>query len=39
MPYLFDDATHAERERLAAIEAGLDPFSIECLQNIGGSAG
>jgi SAM-dependent methyltransferase len=39
MPYLFDEATHAERERLAAIEAGLDPFSIECLQKIGVGAG
>jgi SAM-dependent methyltransferase len=39
MPYLFDEATRAERERLAAIEAGLDPFSIECLQKIGVSAG
>jgi len=35
MPYLFDEATRAERERLAAIEAGLDPFSIECLQTVG----
>src|ERR1700741_5051029 len=35
MPYLFDEATKAERERLAAIESGLDPFSIECLRNIG----
>jgi len=35
VPYLFDDTTRAERERLAAIEAGLDPFSIECLQKIG----
>ena len=39
MPYLFDEATRAERERLAAIEAGLDPFSIECLQKIGVGAG
>ena len=35
MPYLFDEATRSERERLAAIEAGLDPFSVECLQRIG----
>src|SRR5947209_16298942 len=39
MPYLFDEATKAERERLAAIESGLDPFSIECLRNIGVAAG
>ena len=39
MPYLFDEATRAERERLAAIEAGLDPFSIECLQKLGVGAG
>src|SRR5438552_12256462 len=35
MPYLFDEATLRERERLAAIEASLDPFSIECLERIG----
>jgi SAM-dependent methyltransferase len=39
MPYLFDEATRVERERLAAIEAGLDPFSIECLQKLGVSEG
>ena len=39
MPYLFDEVTRAERERLAAIEAGLDPFSIECLEKIGVSEG
>jgi SAM-dependent methyltransferase len=39
MAYLFDEATKAERERLAAIEAGLDPFSIECLKSIGVAEG
>jgi 2-polyprenyl-3-methyl-5-hydroxy-6-metoxy-1,4-benzoquinol methylase len=39
MPCLFDETTRAERERLAAIEAGLDPFSIECLQKLGVGAG
>ena len=39
MPYLFDEATRVERERLAAIEAGLDPFSMECLQKIGVATG
>jgi ubiquinone/menaquinone biosynthesis C-methylase UbiE len=35
MPYLFTHEDKAERERLAAIEAGLDPFTIECLEKIG----
>ena len=35
MAYLFDHADRAERERLAAIEAGLDPFTIEHLEKIG----
>src|SRR5262245_9184450 len=35
MAYLFTHEDKAERERLAAIEAGLDPFSIECLAKIG----
>src|SRR5262245_8570691 len=39
MAYLFDEATKAERERLAAIEAGLDPFSIDCLKGIGVAEG
>jgi SAM-dependent methyltransferase len=33
--YLFTHEDKAERERLAAIEAGLDPFTIECLEKIG----
>src|SRR5438309_9955657 len=35
MPYLFTHEDKAERERLAAIEAGLDPLTIECLEKIG----
>jgi SAM-dependent methyltransferase len=35
MPYLFTHEDKAERERLAAIEAGLDPITIECLEKIG----
>ncbi len=35
MPYLFDHADVSERERLAAIEAMGDPFTIECLEKIG----
>src|SRR5947209_18822430 len=35
MAYLFTHEDEAERERLAAIEAGLDPFTIECLEKIG----
>ncbi|MBI3465878.1 MAG: methyltransferase domain-containing protein [Planctomycetes bacterium] len=35
MSYLFTHEDQAERERLAAIEAGLDPFTIECLERIG----
>jgi SAM-dependent methyltransferase len=35
MPYLFTHEDRAERERLAAIEAGLDPFTIDCLEKIG----
>ena len=35
MPYLFTHEDKAERERLAAIEAGLDPNTIECLEKIG----
>jgi SAM-dependent methyltransferase len=39
MAYLFSHEDNAERERLAAIEAGLDPFTIECLEKIGVAAG
>ncbi|MCI0459816.1 MAG: methyltransferase domain-containing protein [Gemmataceae bacterium] len=35
MPYLFTHEDKAERERLAAIEAGLDPITIQCLETIG----
>jgi 2-polyprenyl-3-methyl-5-hydroxy-6-metoxy-1,4-benzoquinol methylase len=35
MPYLFTYEDKAERERLASIEASLDPFTIECLEKIG----
>ena len=35
MPYLFTHDDKAERERLAAIEAGLDPFTMEHLEKIG----
>lgn len=35
MPYLFDHAAKAERERLAAIEAAANPLTIECLETIG----
>jgi SAM-dependent methyltransferase len=35
MSYFFTHEDKAERERLAAIEAGLDPFTIECLEKIG----
>jgi hypothetical protein len=39
MPYLFDHAAKAERERLAAIEAVANPLTIECLEKIGVSPG
>ena len=35
MAYLFTHEDQTERERLAAIEAGLDPTTIECLEKIG----
>lgn len=35
MSYLFSHEDKTERERLAAIEAGLDPFTIDCLQKLG----
>jgi SAM-dependent methyltransferase len=35
MTYLFSHDDQAERERLTAIEAGLDPNTIECLEKIG----
>jgi SAM-dependent methyltransferase len=35
MTYLFTHEDKTERERLAAIEAGLDPTTIECLEKIG----
>jgi SAM-dependent methyltransferase len=35
MTYLFSHEDKTERERLAAIEAGLDPFTIDCLVKIG----
>jgi SAM-dependent methyltransferase len=35
MSYLFSHEDKSERERLAAIEAGLDPFTIDCLVKIG----
>jgi SAM-dependent methyltransferase len=35
MAYLFNHDDKTERERLAAIEAGLDPTTIECLERIG----
>ncbi len=35
MPYLFTHEDKAEREHLAAIEAGLDRVTIECLEKIG----
>ena len=35
MPYLFTHEEKKERERLAAIEAMGDPFTIECLEKIG----
>ena len=35
MSYLFTHEDKAERERLAAIEAGLDPGTIESLEKIG----
>ena len=34
MPYLFTHEEKTERERLGAIEAGLDPITIECLEKI-----
>jgi SAM-dependent methyltransferase len=37
--YLFTHEDKTERERLAAIEAGLDPFTIECLEKIGVAEG
>jgi SAM-dependent methyltransferase len=39
MPYLFTHEDKAERERLAAIEAGLDLFTIDCLEKIGVAEG
>ena len=39
MAYLFTHEDKAERERLAAIEAGLDPFTIDFLQTIGVAEG
>lgn len=39
MPYLFTHEDKKERERLAAIEAGLDPFTIQCLETIGVAEG
>ena len=39
MAYLFTHEDKAERARLAAIEAGLDPFTIECLERIGVAPG
>jgi SAM-dependent methyltransferase len=35
MAYLFTHEEKSERERLAAIEAGCDPITIECLEKIG----
>ena len=35
MAYLFTHEDKQERERLAAIETGLDPFTIECMEKIG----
>ena len=35
MAYLFSHEDQRERERLAAIEAVGDPFTIECLESIG----
>ena len=35
MPYVFTHEDKKERERLAAIEAIADPFTIECLEKIG----
>ncbi len=35
MAYLFTHEEKTERERLAAIEAGCDPITIECLEKIG----
>ena len=39
MAYLSTHEDKQERERLAAIEAGLDPFTIECLEKIGAAEG
>jgi SAM-dependent methyltransferase len=39
MSYLFSHEDKTERERLAAIESGLDPFTIDCLQKIGVAEG
>jgi SAM-dependent methyltransferase len=39
MPYLFDHEAKAERDRLAAIEAAANPFTIECLEKIGVAEG
>ena len=39
MPYLFTHEEETERERLAAIEAGLDPITTECLEKIGVAEG
>jgi hypothetical protein len=34
LAYFFTHEDKAERERLAPIEAGLDPFTIECLEKV-----
>lgn len=39
MPYLFTHEEKTERERLAAIEAGLDPITIEGLEKLEVAAG
>lgn len=39
MPYLFTHEEKTERERLAAIEAGLDPITTQCLETIGVTTG
>jgi len=39
MAYIFDHQWKQERERLASMEALLDPFTIECLQALGISQG
>src|SRR5712692_3021483 len=39
MAYIFDHQWKQERERLASMEALIDPFTIECLQAMGVSEG